>query len=107
MSITTTAEAIKYFELAINGMEEAIFNKIDQDEEYLNFKTECFEKYGFTFLFFKHSLKFELYKNKEYKEILVFFQINQKGEIVYSETNTFDGIEDVAKEAQKIVSKFL
>jgi len=107
MGITKTAEAIKYFEIAIGDMREAISNKVERDEDYLNYKKEYYEKYGFFFLFFEHCLEFKFYQHKENKEFLEFFKINQKGEIVYNETNTFDGIEEIAKEAQILVSKFL
>lgn len=108
MSITKTADAIKYFELAIGDMREAISNKVEHDEEYLSFKKKCFEKYGFTFLFFKHALEFGFYDGqKGYENSVDFFKINQKGEIIYDENNTFEEIDEVAKEAQKVVSKFL
>lgn len=108
MSITTTAEAIKYFELAIGDMKEAISYKIENDEEYISFKEKCYEKHGLTFLFFKYALEFGLYDGRNgHKNSVDFFKINSKGEIIFDENNTFEGIEEIAKEAQKLVSKFL
>lgn len=107
-SIANTVELIKYFELAIVDVREAIYSNIRHDKEYLTFKKKCLEKYGFTFMFCKHALNFEFFDvQKGYENLVGFFTISRKGEISYDSNNTFKGIEEVAKEAQKIVSKFL
>lgn len=108
MSLTKTAEAVKYFEFAIEEMKEALYQKIEQDEECLAFKQKFFEKHNCTLIYFKGAMEFEFYSMKEgCNTFLTFFTITNTGEIKFNADNTFEGIENVAKEAQKIVSKFL
>lgn len=108
MSLTKTAEAVKYFEFAIEEMKEALYQKIEQDEEYLAFKQKFFGKYASTFIYYRNSMEFAFYGMKEgCNTFLTFFTITNAGEIKFNADNTFEGIENVAKEAQKIVSKFL
>ncbi len=103
MSITKTAEAVKYFEFAIEEMKEALKVKIEQDEEYLKFRQELYEKYHCSFIYFSGTMEFEFYSAD--KEVNTFFTITKSGEIKFNTDNTFDGIEDVAKEALRIISK--
>lgn len=110
-SLQKTKEAIGFYELAIQNAQKLIRLEIEKDEDFQSF----YEKlktispdYGF--VFYDHTLKFGMYKmihdGDEHKSIN-YFEIDSSGEIVYSQKNTFEGIEEVAAEAQKIASKFL
>ena len=111
MSITTTAEAIKFYELAIKNAQELIKTQIENDKDFQSFcaKLRAISQ-DYNFIFYDHNLKFSMYKmihdGDEYKSIN-YFKIDSNVEIVFNTENTFEGIEEIAKEAQKIASKFL
>ncbi|MDD2653327.1 MAG: hypothetical protein PHX44_09810 [Sulfurimonas sp.] len=109
-SLQETKETIKFYEKAIKNAQEMIKAQIENDIEFQIFYAKLKSispDYGF--IFYDHNLKFAMYKmihdGAEHKSIN-YFEINSNGEIVYTE-NSFDNIEEIAKEAQKIVSKFL
>lgn len=103
-TIPQTAEAVKYFETAIEEMKEALYQKVEQDEEYLSFKREFFEKHKFCFFYFKDEMCFEFYSAED--GIKTFFIITKDGEIKFDDNTTLEGIEDIAAEAQKITQKY-
>lgn len=110
-SLQETKETIKFYEKAIKNAQEMIKAQIENDIEFQIFYTKLKSispDYGF--IFYDHNLKFAMYKmihdGAEHKSIN-YFNIDSNGEIVFNTENTFEGIEEIAKEAQKIVSKFL
>lgn len=104
-TISQTAEAVKYFEMAIEEMKDALYQKIEQDEEYLAFKQKFFGKHNCTLIYFKGSMEFEFYSRGD-EGIETFFRITKTGEIEFNDEHTFEGIEKVATEAQRITQKY-
>lgn len=103
MNITETKNAIKYYKAAIKNAEEALNHSIQQDEQFDDFCTKYWKK-GYTTLFYPHTQIFVFYIYDK-DETQYFFSI-EDAIIIYDETNTFDGIEDVAKELLEIVKRF-
>ncbi len=108
-TISQTADAIKYFEAAIDGLRESIDREVDKDKDILNFEKKVKEiNKDIQFVFYPHYLEFclsEVKMGEAKYEITRYFFINKNGEIVYTE-NTFENIEDIAAEAQKITQKY-
>ncbi|OHD99635.1 MAG: hypothetical protein A2W82_05415 [Sulfurimonas sp. RIFCSPLOWO2_12_36_12] len=78
---------------------------IEKDEEYNGFKRDLYASSEICFTFLPHFLEFVLYKVQN-DQVVDFLKINKKGELEFDEKNSFEGIEKVAAEAQKVVSKF-
>lgn len=108
-TISQTAAAVKYFEMAIEEMRESLIREIIKDENIEKFNEEIKDISScIHFIFYPHTLSFSLNRgefgeNGKY-EFLNYFEIID-GKVVFSE-NTFEGIENVAKEAQKITQKY-
>ncbi|MFA5454013.1 MAG: hypothetical protein WC272_01690 [Sulfurimonas sp.] len=108
-TISQTAAAIKYFEMAIEEMRESLSREIEQDENIKKFNEKVKEiKDNFRFVFYPHTLSFALNRSKFSEngefEFLSYFEIIG-GIVVFSE-NTFEGVEDIAVEAQRITQKY-
>ncbi len=111
ISLQKTQEVIKFYKAAIENAQKLIQLEIENDHDFQQFRKKIntiSPDYGF--VFYDHTLRFNLYR-VEYidnqHQFISLFQIDSNGEIVYDEVNRFEGIEEVAAEAQKIVSKFL
>jgi hypothetical protein len=108
-TISQTAAAIKYFEAAIDGLRESMNREVEKDKDILNFKKKVKEiNKDIQFVFYPHYLEFclsEVKMGEAKYEITRYFFIRD-GKVEFSEENSFDGIEDVAKEAQKITQKY-
>lgn len=108
-TIPQTAETIKYFETAIEEMRESLAREVQQDKDIINFKDKVRKiQENLQFTFYPHTLSFafssaKFLENDEFKFSRYFEIID--GKVVFLE-NTFEGIEDIAKEAQKITQKY-
>ena len=78
---------------------------IEEDEEYKVFKRDLYASSEISFTFSSSFLEFVLYKVQN-DQVIDFLKINKKGELEFDEKNSFVGIEKVAAEAQRIISKF-
>lgn len=108
-TIPQIAAAIKYFEAAIDGLRESMNREVEKDKDILNFKDKVREMGdSLQFVFYPHTLSFALSRGKFLEndrfELLSYFEIIG-GKVVFSE-NTFEGIKEIAAEAQKITQKY-
>ncbi|HUH42346.1 MAG TPA: hypothetical protein VLZ29_04475 [Sulfurimonas sp.] len=109
-TITEAAAAIKYFEAAIEMMRENITREVENDKDISDFENKIKEiNRDFIFIFCPHTLKFRLSmskfaKNGSWKSLEYFQIIN--GKVEFSKKNSFEGIEEIAQEAQKITQKY-
>jgi hypothetical protein len=110
-SIQRTKEVIKFYEEAIKNAQKLIQLEIENDHDFQQFRKKINTiSPDYEFIFYDRTLQFGMYKidyTGDKHQITDFFEIDSNGEIVFDEVNRFEGIEEVAVEAQKIVSKFL
>ena len=104
VTITQTQDAVLFYIAAAENARAALEDKIKKDEQYDKFCRKHFSSNHYSVLFHSHSSEFIFYDWKDLKTIDYFTIIDNK--IVYSEKNTFDGVEKIAQELLDIVKKF-
>ena len=104
-NITETAQLIKYSRQSIENSLELLQLKIESDEEYKSFSQKLYEETKISNCFHSSYFEFSFFK-VENDVVISLFRIDEFGNVLFTEKNIFDGIEEVAAEAHSIVAKF-